>query len=148
MRKNRTHEAQRSAMQIPQGMENRRDFLMWKLQRYAGRTFFCKALGVNIKVNADSVKETAYNAAASRKSTKLALFLPYILRNANVKDLHLPTESNKQKKVFRFVDVAVLRCNVPKVGVAKIVVGYKYSGRTIEYSITDFQIVKTKIITK
>ena len=139
MRNYPKHNAAKRAIQIPYDLQGRREFIQSERQRYQNKTFYCKALDVNIIVNVDSIPETARNAATSRKAAKIALYLPYIIRNAKVKELHLPVESRTQTRDFHFREIAVLRCNVPKVGIAKVVVGYRNNGKVIEYAITDYQ---------
>lgn len=134
------HEAKKSALQIPYDLQGRREFLTKELKKYEGKTFYCKAIGVSVLVTKDSVDETVQNAAVSVKASKLSLYLPYIIRNCKVIELHLPTESRKQTTKFHFTDVGVFRCNVPKAGIAKIVIGYRNNGKAIEYAITDYQV--------
>ena len=134
------HEAKKSALQIPYDLQGRREFLTKELKKYAGKTFYCKAIGVNVIVTGNSVEETAFNASTSRKAAKIALHLPYIIRNAKIVSLHLPTESRKQTTSFHFVDIGLFRCNIQKVGIAKIVIGYRNNGKAIEYAITDYQV--------
>ncbi|MCR5040066.1 MAG: hypothetical protein K6A94_12125 [Bacteroidales bacterium] len=137
------HNAANRAIQIPYDMHGREDYLIKELSVYQGKTFFCKSIGVPVLVTMDSVTETAYNASTSRKSSKIALYLPYIIRNAKPIALHLPTEARTQVKKFHFVEIGVFRCNVPKVGIAQIVIGYRRNGKTIEYAVTDYQVKKT-----
>ena len=134
------HRAASKAIQIPHDVQGRRDFLLKELRPYLNKTYYCKSIGVNVIVNADSINETAHNAAVSRKATKIALYLPYIVRNAKPLDLHLPTESRAQTEKFHFVDIGVFRCNVPKVGIAKVVIGFRQKGKAFEYAITDYQV--------
>ena len=133
------HEAKKRALQIPYDLSGRREFLLSELKKYEGKTFHCKTIGANVIITADSIDETAQKAAISRKATKLCLFLPYIIRNCNIVKLHLPTESKKQTSKFHFTDIGIFRCNVPKVGIAKIVIGCRNNGKAIEYAITDYQ---------
>ena len=137
------HNAANRAIQIPYGLPQRQDFLKKELEYLKGKTFFCKSIGVNVFVTADSIEETAFNAALSRHASKIALYLPYIIRNAKPIILHLPTTARKQTTTFHFVDIGVFRCNVPKVGIAQIVIGYRRNGKAIEYAITDYQVNKT-----
>lgn len=133
------HTAANRAIQIPYDLSGRREFLIKELSKYKNKTFFCKSLGVNVIVNEDSIRETAYNAATSRKAAKLVLYLPNIIRNAKIIEPHLPTESKKQTRDFHFHDIGLLRCNIKNVGIAKFTVGYRNNGKAIEYSITDYQ---------
>lgn len=137
------HNAAKRAIQIPYDLPGRDQFLKKELSIYQGKAFFCKSIGVPVLVTADSVEETAYNASTSRKASKIALYLPYIIRNAKPINLHLPTEARKQTVTFHFVEIGLFRCNVPKVGIAQIVIGYRRKGKAIEYAVTDYQTSKT-----
>lgn len=137
------HNAAKRAIQIPYDMPGRQEFLLRELKAYTGKTYTCKSIGVPVLVTADSIDETAFNASTSRKAAKIALYLPYIIRNAKPISLHLPIEARKQTTRFHFVDIGVFRCNVPKVGIAQIVIGYRRNGKAIEYAITDYQVKKT-----
>lgn len=139
MQKYSTHTAKQDTLHIPYSEDGIRDYITLRLRKYLGKTYYNKCLGVNISVSADSIKETAQNCRPNRQAAALALHMPYILRNAKVIRLNLPVESKKQKDRFRFVEIAELKCAVKGVGIAKLVVGYKITGRVIEYSITNFQ---------
>ena len=142
MRTSPKHNAANRAIQIPYDLPGREDFLKRELKAYLGKTYTCKSIGVPVMVTADSIVETAYNASITRHSSKIALYLPYIIRNAKPISLHLPTESRKQTTTFHFVEIGVFRCNVPKAGIAQIVIGYRRNGKAIEYAVTDYQVKK------
>ena len=65
--------------------------------------------------------------------------MPYVIENAKIYRLHLPTHSNTQRKKFGFTKIAILTCNVKYYGIAKLTVGYKFNGKVIEYAITSFK---------
>lgn len=144
MRKYSKHTSKQDALNIPYTENDLRDFITLKLKKYIGRMFYNKNLGVNISITPSGIKETAQNCRPNRKSAELAVYLPYILRNAKIIKLHLPVESKTQKDRFNFTEIAELRCNVKNVGVAKVIIGYRKQGEVIEYSITNFQNVKNK----
>ena len=137
------HNASKMALQLPYDMPGREDYLQRVLSAYKGKTYTCKSIGVPVLVTGDSIDETAYNASITRHASKIAMHLPYIIRNAKPIKLHLPTESRKQTITFHFVEIGVFRCNVPKVGIAQIVIGYRRNGKMIEYAVTDYQVNKT-----
>lgn len=139
MRKYSRHIAKQDILQIPHSENGIRDYIMVRLKKYVGKTYYNKSLGVNILVNIDGVKETAQNCRPNRQAAALALHLPYILRNAKVSRLHLPIGSKAQRNRFHFVEIAELKCPVRGVGIAKVIVGYKINGRAVEYAITNFQ---------
>lgn len=133
------HEARKRALQIPTDLKGRREFLNKELEKYRGKTFYCKSIGVNVIVTEKSVSEIAFNAALSIKASEIALYLPFAVRNAEIVELHLPTESRKQTRDFHFIDIGIFKCKIPRVGVAKVVIGFRRNGKAIEYSITDYQ---------
>ena len=140
MRKYSKHIATQASYNIPYSEDDIRDFIEFQLAQYIGYTFYNKDLGINILVTEDSVEETAQNCRPNRQAAELALYLPYILRNARIIKLHLPTISKKQQNRFRFSEIATLICNVPKVGIARLVVGYRVrDDEYIEYAITNYQ---------
>lgn len=139
MRKVNQHNSNKDIRNLPYSEDTIRDFIRERLKKYVGKNYYNKSLGVNIFVTSDSVRETMQNCRANRQAAQLALYLPYILRNAKVIKLHLPVESKTQKERFAFTEIAEMRCQVKKVGVAKIIVGYKVNNKVIEYSITNFQ---------
>lgn len=133
------HTAAKASGSIPATLKERRAFLEKELKKYQGKTFHCKVLGVNVMITNKSVEETVENACISNKATELALYLPHIIRNAQIIELHLPTESRKQTRTFHFKDIGVFKCNIQGIGTAKIVIGFRKNGRVIEYSITDYK---------
>lgn len=139
MRQYPKHIAAKASLQLPYSEDGIRDYIEEQLRKYKNKTFYNKNLNVNILVTADSIAETAQNCRPNRQAAKLALHLPYILRNAKIKELHLPVISKKQRNRFRFTEIAKMSCNIPHVGIAKIVVGYRKNGEIIEYSITNLQ---------
>lgn len=141
MRKVNQHNSAKDMRNLPYSEDAIRDFIHERLKKYVGKTYYNKSLGVNIFVTSDGVRETMQNCRANRQAAQLALHLPYILRHAKVIRLHLPVISKKQKERFAFTEIAEMRCQVKKVGVAKIIVGYKVNNRVVEYSITNFQIL-------
>lgn len=124
---------------IPYSEPEIEELLKKELKQYQGKPFYCKALGVDVSVTRKSIEETAYNCKFNRRAAELALCLPDVIKNAKIKELHLPTKSNKQKKHFHFTEIAILTCNLKGKGIAKLVVGFKDNGEVVEYSITNFQ---------
>lgn len=133
------HTSKQDCLQIPYSEDGIRDYITLRLKKYVGKTYYNKSLGVNISVSADSIEETAQNCRPNRQAAALALHLPYILRNAKIVKLKLPTESKKQKNRFHFSEIAHLVCYVPGVGIAKVIIGFRIDGRIFEYAITNFQ---------
>ena len=142
-RKYPKHNAAKSALKLPYNMTGREQFLKKELKNYLGKTYRCKSLGVDVMITTDSIDETSHNASTSRKAAKIALYLPYIIRHAKPLRLHLPTIAKKQTATFHFVEIGIFRCNVHKVGIAQIIIGYRRNGKAIEYAVTDYQVNKT-----
>ena len=65
------------------------------------------------------------------------------LQHAKIQKLNLPTKSLKQSQRMRIQTIAILTCNVSKIGIAKLVIGIRDDGSAVEYSITNFQHNKT-----
>ena len=129
--------------QIPYSEYGIQDFIEKELKQYQGKSYYCKALGVNVSVTRKSVEETSYNCRFNRKAAELALQLPYIIGHAKIEKLRLPTKSIRQTKYFRFTEIATLTCNVRKKGIARLVVGFRDNGEVVEYSVTNCQTNKT-----
>lgn len=125
-------------MDIPSTPEARRVLIERELAKYSNTKHFCAAIGAYVKVLAKSIDETANWGCASVTGTKLCLEIGYVIRNAVVLSTNLPTHSNRQAKKFKFVSMAVLTCDVPNIGTAKLTIGYRKNGTAIEYCITEY----------
>lgn len=127
-------------MKIPDTVQERRQFIKEQLLQYKDMQFYCPALGCKIKVIDKSIDETAYYAAISKEATKLAIRLPMVIRNAVVLQLHLPPKiGRRQTKKMKFVEIANLLATIPRLGKAKLTVGFTTSNECIEYAITQYQ---------
>ena len=117
---------------IPDTIQERRHLIIEQLSKYENKYFPCKALGKNVKVlvTEKSVTETAWQAAVSKNATKLALQLPEVIANASVIELNLPVKEGRQKDMH-FVNLANLLTVVPRIGKAKLTVGYTTKGKWI-----------------
>ena len=124
---------------IPETVQERRKFLKNELSQYKDKAFYCKALDCNVLVTEKSVIETAFYAASNIISTKLALRLPEIIQKASILSLHLPPKLGRQTKVMKFTEIANLTCEVKRIGVAKLTIGYTIKWECIEYAITAFK---------
>ena len=127
---------------IPDTIQERRKFIIANLECYKNKCFPCKALGIDAKVlvTEKSIGETAFQGAISKTATKLALQLPDVIKNATVLKLHLPIASKRQKDMG-FTELENLITVIPRIGTAKLTVGYTKDGY-VEYAITDFEVVK------
>ena len=110
------------------------DFLKKELKQYQGNKYYCNSLGVYVLVTRKSIDETAYNARFNRKAALLACNLPYIIQHAKIQKLNLPTKSLKQSQRMRIQTIAILTCNVSKIGIAKLVIGIRDDGIAVIFS--------------
>ena len=127
---------------IPDTVQERRILIKQQLEQYKDKSFACKALGCRVIVTDKSITETAYQGAISKQATKLALCLPQVIQTAEILELHLPPKIGRQTKVMKFVEIANLLAHIPRVGKAKLTVGFIDKGDCIEYAITDYEVVK------
>lgn len=125
-------------MKIPETRQERRRFLKAYLSQYANRSFYCKVLSCYVKVLDKSIDETAYQAAITTKATKLAMRLPEVIREASILELHLPPKAGRQTKRMKFIRIGNLVASIPRVGKAKLTIGYMVNGDCIEYAITEY----------
>lgn len=123
---------------IPETIQERRRFLKLKLAHCVNRKYYCRALDCYILVTDKSIEETAYQASISRNATKLALRLPDVIKEAAILDLHLPPKPGRQTKRMKFVRLGNLLASIPRVGKAKLTIGYLINGDCIEYAITEY----------
>lgn len=134
------HISQSTFDNIPEKIQERREFLQKRLSRYQSVLAYNNSLKSNVKINGNSINETAYHAASSLSSTKLALNILHIIRNARLygnKDGY-PPHSNKQLKM-KIERIFLFKCAVKGIGTAKLTIGRKRSGNYVEYCITDIK---------
>ncbi|MBQ2906857.1 MAG: hypothetical protein IJE47_03700 [Bacteroidales bacterium] len=129
-------------MKVPDTKQERRRFIKEYLSQYQDKSFYCRSLDCDVKVTDKSIEETAFQAAISKQATKLALQLPQIIRSATILEIHLPPKAGRQTKRMKFTEIANLLANVPRVGMAKLTVGYVKNGDCIEYAITEYAVIK------
>ena len=129
-------------MKIPETIQERRRFIKQKLEPCKDKSFYCRALDCKVKVTDRSVEETAFQGAVSKQATKLAIRLPEVIRTATIIALHLPPKPGRQRSRMHFKEIANLLAVVPRVGKAKLTVGFVDNGDCIEYAITEYKPVK------
>ncbi len=129
-------------MRVPDTKQERRRFIKEYLSQYQDKTFYCRALDCDVKVTDKSIEETAFQAAISKQATKLALQLPRVIRDSTILEIHLPPKAGRQTKRMKFVEIANLLADIPRVGRAKLTVGYIRNGDCIEYAITEYAVIK------
>ena len=129
-------------MKIPDTKQDRRRFIKEHLFQYQDKSFYCRALDCDVKVTDKSIEETAFQAAISKQATKLAIQLPQVIHNATILEIHLPPKAGRQTKRMKFIEIANLLANIPRVGMAKLTVGYIKNGECIEYAITEYTVIK------
>lgn len=127
---------------IPDTVQERRKLIKQQLECYKDKSFACKALGCRVMVTDKSIIETSYQGAISKQATRLALQLPKVIQSAEIIEVHLPPKIGRQTKVMKFVEIANLLAHIPRVGKAKLTVGFIEKGDCIEYAITDYEVVK------
>lgn len=126
------------AVVIPSTVEGRRLLIEKELAKYSNTKHYCPAIGSYVKVLARSIAETATWGSTSVVGTKLCLEIGYVIHNAIVLETNVRPHSNKQIKKFKFVEMALLTCDVPGIGTAKLTIGYRKNGTAIEYCITEY----------
>lgn len=126
------------AEHIPDTIQERRRFLKQHLSKHTNNSYYCRALDCYVLVTDKSIEETAYQAAVSKNATKLALRLPEVIKEATILDLHLPPKPGRQTKRMKFVRIGNLLASIPRIGKAKLTIGYLVNGNCIEYAITDY----------
>jgi len=127
--------------QIPATIKERRKLLKTELKKYQNKRYICPALGIKVRVTPNSIVETAQHAAKSAIATKLALRLPYVIKNATIVLERKPPKPNKQTNAFHFRELAILKCGIRGLGTAKLTVGYVYENYVVEYCITDMHYI-------
>ncbi len=125
-------------MKIPARKKERYVLLLGELRKYNYKKFLCGALGAKVRVYPESIAETAWHASKSILSTKLALRLPYVVKNAKIYKQHVQPKDTKQTKVFHFKELVILTCGIRGLGTAQLTVGIRYKKFLMEYCITDF----------
>lgn len=124
---------------IPTDRRGRRLLLEQELKIYTYKKFYCPALRVKVRIWPQSISETAWHASKSVLSTKLALRLPYIIKNASVIVPVQTPKRNTRQIEMRFKKLAILKCGIRGLGTAKLTVGYRYAKFVLEYCITDIR---------
>ena len=132
------HISKSESINLPYSEVGIREYVKEKMRKYQGERFKNKYLKVYIYINRHSVREIYQKCANNRKAAELALYLPYILRNAKPTELHLPIHSNLQE-IMGFKYITKMICNIKNVGIAKVVIGFTEDGKAILYSITNYQ---------
>lgn len=137
------HISQSTFQNIPRSFLERKEFLLKRLNRYQGAAVYNNSLKANVKINGKSIGETAHHASKSLSSTKLALNIIHIIRNARRygnKDGY-PIHSQKQIEM-KIERIFLFKCAVNGIGTANLTIGRKRSGNYVEYCITDIKYAK------
>ena len=137
-RENRYCNPNLKCVSIADKLEDRRVLIEKELRYYVDNEIYCPAISSNVKILSKSVDETANWGCTSKVGTKLCLLITYVIEHAEVMSVGLPPDSNRQRKKFKFISMATLKCHVPYVGTAKLTVGYRKNGHVIEYCITEY----------
>lgn len=123
-------------IQVPKTIKERRQFIVNKMQKFKGKKYKCPALSnADVYVIADSIKETIAHASKEVESTIACLYLDEIIKNATyVRSSNV--KSGTQTKRFKFTRMYVLHCKVRYLGVVKLTIGSRISGKKIQYCLT------------
>lgn len=134
---------------MPPTRKKRREYLQSRLPELIGKTFYCPAIKAHVGFTKDSIKETVWNAQISKESTLLAANVSKLFRCATKIEETKVTNAVKKKKSktfnsFGFKKYYVLKSVSKELGTAKIIVGTRKNGDTLEYSVTSLYVEKKK----
>lgn len=124
---------------IPETINERRKFLLERLNRYKGKKIFCPALNDNVYVTKASIDEMVHRAGRYTNATIVALNLKTIIKNASYLKRNVAKDNRRQKEL-RLKEMITLICPIKKYGLAKLTIGKRYSGRLIQYCVTVIKI--------
>lgn len=116
-------------------IDERRKYIVESMRtEYLGNQYFCPALGCDIYVTPNSIKETSAHASKSFESTIASLNLPKVIELAQSVSVSEP-HSNTQKRTFKAKEVYVLKSFLGHL-TAKLVVVKTSKGAKLEYCVT------------
>lgn len=132
---------------MPPTKKKRSEYLKPRLSELIGKSFYCPAIRAYVGFTKNSVKETIWNAKISKESTLLAANVSKLFRRATkiakieVTNEVIKESSNSLNK-FKFETIYILKSVSEDLGTAKILVGTKSNGKTLEYSVTSLYVKK------
>lgn len=133
----------RRAMIIPKGtskadIETRRRIIEAHLGKIKGKSFRCPCLGgVHVRVEAKSIDEIAEKAGLSYSSTKAALQLRNLIREARFVRMTLPKDNASQKKKFQLIFMYELQATTTDGRIAKLTIGVReFPLKFLQYCVT------------
>lgn len=127
------------------GVAGRREFIKRYMKaHFLGKSFNCPVLGRDVKVSADSIKETANHASKSTLSTIAAINLPAVIREAEWAYASQP-KAGVQTKRFHATKVHVLFTQMSDQDVAKLTLVEKGDKYFVEYCVTAQKSIAAKL---
>lgn len=126
------------ALFIPPNRDERKKHIIKNLSRYKDATFRNLSTGYEIKVINKGIVETGQHASINKESTVVALNMKNLIINSVVFRDGIAPKPN-QTKNFKFVEMIEFRCKIKGVGLAKLMVGKRTSGKYFEYCITKIE---------
>lgn len=127
------------------GVAGRREFIKRYMKaHFLGKSFPCPVLGRDVKVSADSIRETSAHACKSTLSTIAAINLPAIIGEAEWAYASQP-KSGTQTKQFHATKVHVLFTQMSDQDVAKLTLVEKGDKYFLEYCVTAQKSIAAKL---
>lgn len=115
-------------------VDARREIIKNHFSNLKGKSIECPALGKDVEITTESIRETAAKASKREKSTLAALQIEVAIKKAKYVDTHIP-KKGKQTKI-RFVKIHELKAFLKGIGEVKIMVGERRNTRVLHYCIT------------
>lgn len=128
-------------------VDERREFIEnYMTSHFLGKSFYCPALGKQVRITMNSIKETASHASKKVESVHMTLNLPYVIENACLVYKSDP-KSGVQTKKFKAIKTLVL-FTLFSIGspVAKLTIVEKANNYYVEYCITAQENFATKML--
>lgn len=134
---------------MPPTKKKRSEYLKPRLSELIGKSFYCPAIRAHIGFTKNSVDETIWNAKISKESTLLAANVSKLFRKATIIEEVEVTDaikktSSKKFNRFGFKKFYILKSISDELGTAKIIVGTRKNGDTLEYSVTSLYVKRKK----
>lgn len=130
-------------MTIPKGtskqdIESRRRIIKTHLNKIKGKSFKCPCLGgVPVRIESKSIDEIAEKAGLSYSSTKTAMQLRQLIREARFVKMTLPQDNSSQKKKFQLIFMYELQATTKDGRKAKLTIGVReFPLKFLQYCVT------------
>lgn len=127
------------------GVAGRREFIKRYMKaHFLGKSFHCPVLGRDVKVSADSIRETSAHACKSALSTIAAINLPAVIGEAEWAYASQP-KAGVQTKQFHATKVHILFAQMSAQDVAKLTVVERGNSYFVEYCVTAQKSIAAKL---